>query len=774
MLTRFMASSIISMSVVACVARAETRVSLTPDWQAQPAERLAQPPDESRWASWGQRDWRGAPKDNPWKLEDPKQVNSLWLQKTLPVPEAWRGGRVLLDFARIAGDAVVFVNGEKIGERLRPSGEIEITKDVKFGADNQLRLFLSRNYTDISRPYEADWLRFTARKSDGNKTAHRWQFGITAPVDLICRPQPAALKDVLVECSWRKHQINLGLTVDAAAQAGRLRIEAIITDQDGKEVLRFQGQDFAVNHGVSQASVNSVWENPTTWEPDRGYLYNADIRLLCDGRQVDGLKTAFGFREVWTEGRTLYLNGHPCRFRMESNLFGVNAKSIPLLKLLGRNALYFQANPTGWWQDWSEIPFYSAAELDRLDRAGMLLLMEAPSVCHCRELLLDNPELEAQYRRETYDYIRRYWNHPSIIAWCVACNSFNPRDGIHPDTLGQRSNYTHTQAKAIAKALAIIKESDPTRLGYAHADGNLGDIATGNVYPNFAPVQEYEDWPEIWARKGDMPYFACEFAAPYDGSIFKGKQLLLTEYAAITLGDESYRRESIEQLKKTMALSVKHTLHGGDIKTIIPCSSLYWDLTRLLVTSTDRAWRTWGVHGWHYFNMNLGYGDPPGANINPIGRYLNIREDIGETPPSWVNPNFEIHRKNMQPLLAYVAGHPVHTDKSHDFFAGEKIEKQLAFVWDGPGAKKIRGGMGRGRHRRQDPLLGCLRTDPKCRRHQADACGVHGSGSDGPNRNVAAVACFRGRQGDCAGRLPASGFPLRSRCAETEKPSVAA
>ncbi len=680
---------LMSFTALTVSAFAAEKIELKGKWQVQPATTVGRKPDSRQWGNWGLRDWRWSPKFKgvSWADMNRKEVNSLWLKTGFKVPSGWQGSKIVLDFMRLEGDAIVFVNGEKIGERLRPYGTIDITGKVKAGSENQLMLFITRDYTDISRGAKDDPLRYYSRKKLKAKDVG---LGVTAPVFLERIRRPAGITSVLAKTSWRNKQLILTTEIDAADKVDGLSIEADVLDADGNKVLSLKKADENVSKGISEVLLKSEWKNPIPWMLDKGYLYTAKVSLKKDGKILDSQRIKFGFREVWTKGRTVYLNGKPARWRVEWTSFGITEKSLPLLKMLGRNTVYYQPNSTLWWSTWAEVPYYAPAEVELMDKAGIAVFMPVPGVSQIREALINDPKAERDYIRESREFMKRYRNHPCILAWSVGMNSFNPKDAIHPSTMGQRSDYKHSQARTINKALEIVKNIDHTRLGYCHADGNLGDIATSNCYPNFAPVQEYEDWPSIWAKKGNMPYFACEFAAFYNGSLYKGKQFLLTEYAAIYFGEKAFEKETRKQLEKTLEVGVKHRSHSDTLKDILPYSPIYWDLNRIFVQNTDRAWRTWGVNGWHYFNFQIGYGDPPEmTSKRPFGRYKCLKKKV-EGVPSWVNPQFYTYSKNMQPLLVYIAGYPAHTDKDHAFYSGDTVKKQIAAIWDGPGKRNLK------------------------------------------------------------------------------------
>ena len=139
---------------------------------------------------------------------------------------------------RIEGDSIVFVNGVKIGERLRPYGSIDISKAVKTGK-NELIMFVTRDYTDISHGAKDDPLRYISRKK---MAVNRLGLGVTAPVYLIEIPRPAGIADIFVKTSWRKKKICLEVEIDAVSTLTGATIEAQIYDQNGKKALSFSGK----------------------------------------------------------------------------------------------------------------------------------------------------------------------------------------------------------------------------------------------------------------------------------------------------------------------------------------------------------------------------------------------------------------------------------------------------------------------------------------------------------------------------------------------------
>ncbi|MET0262982.1 MAG: glycoside hydrolase family 2 TIM barrel-domain containing protein [Rariglobus sp.] len=619
-------------------------------------------------------------------------ADSVWYEQTITCPADWNDGRrVFLDFERIEGDSILFINGTRVAEMLAPGGEVELTS-IPAGRDLQVRVFVTRAYTGISRTFEQDLLRYAVRKSRDTIPMKEWKRGITAPARLVSRPAKAAVTDVFVITSWREKSITLEVEVDAKSGAGGVVLEAVVTDAEKRTVLSFKTAALSVPAGRSVQRLSSPWRDPITWELDKPHLYQVNVRLTQAGGAVDTAPaTTFGFREVWADGRTLILNGHPIRLRM-TDLYGASANALSFYRLMGYNSGQIQPHAKLWWDTWNDTPLLDEAMIAEADRLGFALTAPAPTLNGPGTGLIHNAPLREAYEREMRRFIRKYRNHPSLLAWAVGMNSYNPTSNIHAPTLGRRESSPTERGRTIEKAVEIARSADPTRLSFSHADGGFGDISTANVYLNFAPLQEREEWPMAWAKSGDMPYSAVEFGQPFTANFWKGNQFLMTEYLAMYLGDRAYERETEGGLAALVDIGLANKRGFGDWKKVD--TSLfpgYWEYQDLFVERTNRAWRTWGVNaGWVHWNLDVGYGNRSASPVDTsfLSRYKNMPAPVTERP-SWANKNFDIHSKANHAFLAYIAGGGVHTDRTHAFYAGERFEKQIAIVWDGADTKTV-------------------------------------------------------------------------------------
>ncbi len=655
-------------------------IQIAGGWKIQPAVSPDQIPDPGSWGTDHMMGWkkdRSCGENTPWAGLSHDSVHCLWYQKTVFIPEEWKGQRVRINFRRVEGDGILFLNGKRISELLRPGGEVELTGNVIFGKENVLRVFITRDYTGISRGFEADPLRFQIRKEI---PVAQWPMGITAPVTLASRPSQF-LSDVFCIPSFRKKELSIQAEINGTGPEKGYHIEGEIVDQEGRKVLTMKGKALKLAGEKTVCEVTEPWPDAICWELERPYLYRARVRLMQGNKVIDQYKdVSFGFREIWTEGNKLYMNGHLSRWRL-TDIYGTNRFGLSLYRMIGYNVGQIQPHSNLWWSENSEIPLLDEELLKEMDRMGMGCTIPAPSVAKVRSALVNDRKAEEDYRREVEYYCRLYRNHPSVFAWVVGMNSANPRSNIWPWSMGKRDSVYMNQGKVIDFACSIVKQSDPTRLVFSHADGSVGDISSANVYLNFVPLQEREEWPMEWAQHGNMPYSAVEFGPPYWHNYWKGNQFLLTEYLSMYLGDEAYTGEGCNGLRRTVENSLRQdgsTWEQLDFREY----PRFWEFQELFTRNTNRAWRTWGVNaGWLYWLLE-GYGDPPGPKTRFTHRYRSFTAPLTKKP-EWVNPRFEIFKQANQPLLAYIAGYPVHTDKTHLFFSDEIIRKQIAVVWDG-------------------------------------------------------------------------------------------
>ncbi len=352
-------------------------------------------------------------------------------------------------------------------------------------------------------------------------------------------------------------------------------------------------------------------------------------------------------------------------------------------------------------------------------------------------------ENNKNYKKEVTIQLREIRNHPSVLMWSTSGNQYGFHQNYDPRVIGFDPFVNVLWDKkrtCINTSIQIIKENDPTRPVFVH-ESTLGDADGVGLYLNFVPLQEREDWlirdnfidPQLSSKLycktcGPKPFICCEFGTPYWNAYMRGRtgafmpsftEPLLTEYAAIYFGPQAYNNES-RAYRDSMRTKFEHdqvyTSFMNDEGLLRDPNGIA--IQELFIKNTWRSWRATGCTGGiepqdfglnYYFKYFSGEDYPdPKDTINKVApfvpgtrgpyyktllsQYLHMFRDIhsypyvsygyGYTSYTWTNASKSMYENNG-PTLAYIAGKlgdP--TDKTHNFYAGKVVKKQIALFND--------------------------------------------------------------------------------------------
>ena len=621
-------------------------------------ETLPNPPP-SRWGKWHfwngqwwaktmfQKETTGVSFDPPdfgyngiW--QKPKGV---WLKTRKTLPKEWQcdGGRLILRQDGIHGCSVtVFVNGEKAGVIAAPAGELDITRFAKFGLENEFHLFLTGN----------------------------GQFRLNGNPPLLIAKGPVTVENVFANTSWREKKLTVEVVLSSTV-GGTAEVEAEVLDAQGKTVKRLSGR-YEIKEGTNIFSPSVEWTDPITWELGRGYLYTLKTSVVARGQKLDCDDVLFGFREIWREGRKIFMNGHEQKFRVAYN-FGCNKYGAKFLQGLGYNCIQY-AHQT------SLDPILNVENLKYLSENGIAAIVPTTAFdWNTKQPLLKPGEKREEFKRQQAANLQRYRNWPCIAMVYMGVNCYLPQWSYEAKYLGcgDASEFGEMMKDLVAAA----KTTNPNVLYYSHSDGSTGEIASANLYFNWVPLQERVEWPSAWADKtGKFPFQACEFGHPYQQSWYQDGRDIVTELLAIYYGEEAYRTEP-EKIsdRHVESLYIRRLLHP-----------LLWRFTDDFVTRLTRAWRTYGINaGIVWFNLDYGFG-MPGWELEKIYNkygvaynFFKSEEDVPKGRPEWAFPSWDIYRKTNLDFLGWIGGAVSFTDTRHAYTVGETVEKQCIFLWDG-------------------------------------------------------------------------------------------
>jgi beta-galactosidase len=461
----------------------------------------------------------------------PKEWESVkmgWLRRSVEVPSAWQGKRVLLHFNAVAGDARILVNGREVARQfdIFYPFEVDVTDTVKFGANNEILVGVRKaSLFDVAggkygkRNYQAGsfW---------GQHAVGIWQDVNLYAVDPVhvknVFVQPLVDKGVLkVEVTLRndgKSAANAEVGAAAYAWASLAGKELFVPKWKlaDKAALSLPSATVAIpaNGEVTVTLERPVGDALKLWSPEQPNLYGLLVDVKNGNQAVDRKYTRFGWRQIVVSGEKVTLNGKPIVLKGDSwHFLGIPQMTrrypyawYTALKAANCNAVRLHAQP------------YPEFYLDVADEMGILVLDETALWASDGGPKLDDPRYWANTTEDVEKLVLRDRNHPSVFGWSI-CNEIRPvvKYVFHgPDKMMQ------DLVKHYEEWAAACRRLDPTR-GWISADGDddgEGKLPTFMIhYGDDSTMQHALDSGKPWGvgETSGAYYMTPEQSAKFNG-----------------------------------------------------------------------------------------------------------------------------------------------------------------------------------------------------------------------------------------------------------------
>lgn len=394
--------------------------------------------------------------------------NRLWYRRFFVIDEKWQQRNILLHFGAVDWEAVVYINGKKIGSHrggydaftfditgaLKKSGKQEIIVSVQDPVDKgsqprgkQVEKPRGIWYTSVTGIWQTVWLE---------------------PVD------KAHIRSIKIVPDINKKEVRI--TTFCANVTGDFRVKVRVKSGASQEGI-FSGS-------VNTPAAISIKE-PRLWSPASPFLYDLKVMLLDESKQkVDEIGSYFGMRKI-----------------------SLGKDKQGFTRLLLNNEFLFQFGPLdqGWWPDGlytaptDEALKYDIEVTKKLgfnmvrkhvkieparwyywcDKLGLLVWQDMPSgdkyIGRKDPDITRTPESAIQFELELQRMVENLGNHPCIVVWVP----FNEGWGQY-DT---------------PRIVDLVKTLDPQRLvinASGWADRGVGDIHDIHSYPGPAMPEPEE------------------------------------------------------------------------------------------------------------------------------------------------------------------------------------------------------------------------------------------------------------------------------------------
>ena len=407
----------------------------------------------------------------------------VWYRKHFTVPADMQGKDVTVHFEAIMGKQDIFVNGKKVKSHL--GGYLPITINltrlgVKAG-DKCLIAVKADNSDDKTYPpgkkqsaldfcyhggmYRDVWLIGKSPVAitdaiEANKVAGG---GVFLHYDNISEKSA----DVFVN-------VEVGNSSRSSAQA---TVTAVVKDNDGHAVATMEKKVRIPAGKAATARLSAKLSQPSLWSPESPYLYNVEITVKENGKNVDGGMVRMGVRKAEFKGKDgFWLNGKPYHQLVGGNRhqdFAYVGNAMPnsqqwrdakRLKDAGMTIIRCAHYPM------------DPAFMDACDELGLFIIVPTPGWQYWNK----DPRFGELVHENTRQIIRRDRNHCSVLMWEPILNETR-----YPEDFA-------------LKALKITKDEFP----YPGRPVAVADVQSAGVRDNYDVVYDWADnigkgnWPE--------------------------------------------------------------------------------------------------------------------------------------------------------------------------------------------------------------------------------------------------------------------------------------
>ena len=360
-------------------------------------------------------------------------------RKVLHAPKEWQGRRLLLDFGGIMLVGDVYLNGNRIGgtDYGYVGFDIDVTKQLRYGADNELVVVANTMAPNNSRWYTGGGLYRDVRLIATNR-------------DLYFEHHPLFLS------TPGNKQLNVTAEVSNYTKSPSGLIEVAILDANGHQVaVHKQSLTFSRKRRTREYVLDSIpLSNPQLWSCDHPYLYTAVVSLYRnDGTLADRVSEQFGVRTFeFSPQFGLKLNGEKVILKGIANHHTLGSlgaaaypraieKRIKLLKSFGFNHIRCSHNP------------YSEDLYRLCDKYGIIVIDELYDKW-LQQYAGGRTPWTNLWQHDIPEWVKRDRNHPSVVLWSLG-NELQTYTNLPFNDWG---------VTAYRLQRELVKRYDPTRL----------------------------------------------------------------------------------------------------------------------------------------------------------------------------------------------------------------------------------------------------------------------------------------------------------------------
>ncbi|MFI5893693.1 glycoside hydrolase family 2 protein [Actinoplanes sp. NPDC051513] len=378
-------------------------------------------------------------------------LSTGWYRRSVVVPPAWSGQRVVLHFGAAHHETTVWVEGAQVLRHI--GGYIPFEVDI----------------TDFLGAARAEIVVRVHALHDKREIAHGKQRSLPrTDYDGVCfTPSSGIWQSVWLESRPATHLTSLRLRSDDGLDGIEVRVAASGDHAAGASVrvgLRGAAPADVILDSTGTASVRLAVADPIRWTPDRPHLYHVDAELSSpDG--VDRVGGYTGLRRVEVVGEDILLNGSRLYVKgvLDQGYWPSSGITAPTDEALAEDLRL--ARSLGYNLVRKHLKLEDPRFVHHADVTGMLLWCEPASTG-----TFSAASTEA-FEAQIAPMVERDGNSPAIVIWGL----YNEEWGLDWDVLGDAA-----KQGAVLSAYEKLAELDHTRpivdnSGWTHVRTDLLD-----------------------------------------------------------------------------------------------------------------------------------------------------------------------------------------------------------------------------------------------------------------------------------------------------------
>ncbi|REG99456.1 glycoside hydrolase family 2 TIM barrel-domain containing protein [Flavobacterium aquicola] len=329
-----------------------------------------------------------------------------WYRKSFELPAFYQNKKLTLYFEGVYMNSEVFINGVSVG--VWPYGfstfYYDITPYIKPGQKNVVAVRVDNSQQKNCRWYTGSGIyRHVWLLTTDSVHINPWGIAVTTP-EADTEKCNVKIATVLKNESKSDQALSVRTKI---LHKGRL-----IASNFQKIVVKAQNE--------KEVQQTILLKNPKLWSPQSPELYQAEVTVFNDKKEVDKQEVAFGVRTIgYSAENGFLLNGEEIKINggcvhHDNGSLGAASydraeyKKAEALKAAGFNAVRTSHNPP------------SEAFLDACDKIGLLVMDEAFDGWREAKNKYDySIYFDKWWQKDIEAMVLRDRNHPSIVFWSI-------------------------------------------------------------------------------------------------------------------------------------------------------------------------------------------------------------------------------------------------------------------------------------------------------------------------------------------------------------------